>query len=546
MDNKFQYVLFDLDGTLTDPKEGICKSVQYALHRMNIEEPDLDKLEPFIGPPLEDSFMDFYKMSKAEAAKAISHYRERFSAIGLFENTVYPGIPELLAGLKEAGIILAVASSKPEVFVKRILKHFHLDEYFDVVVGSELDGRRGRKEEVVEEALAQLYGMQDHREGLKENISKDQRSLTAMVGDRIFDMNGAKEYGLHGVAVAFGYAPEGELEQSGAEYIAETVKDLENYLLGKESLKLVTKRNKKNRGNIRRSKENQDKINQSKVSSGSDRKKESGNIPENSFFRAIYMIIPYVVNFVVLQIVTYVGMKIVQELVHEEGGALSDTITDHSSVLAALISLIAVLCSGIVLWLAFHKHDPIPCKAVHKKNYGLAVLAGALLAMGFNTIILYLYTIMQGDGELYAKAAFNGALPLGMAIILYIVVSPVVEELLFRWLLYGRISNILGAKLGIVLTAAFFGFYHGNLLQGIYAALMGVFLALLLYLSDQLLLPVLFHMAANAVVYFSAYAPEKIQILLSSPIVGIIWMAVGIVLITYMGRNLKSETGFGN
>ena len=510
MDNKFQYVLFDLDGTLTDPKEGICKSVQYALHRMNIEEPDLDRLEPFIGPPLEDSFMDFYKMSKTEAAKAIGHYRERFSSIGLFENTVYPGIPELLAGLKGAGIILAVASSKPEVFVKRILKHFHLDEYFDVVVGSELDGRRGRKEEVVEEALAQLYGMQDHREGLKENISKDQRSLTAMVGDRIFDMNGAKEYGLHGVAVAFGYAPEGELEQSGAEYIAETVKDLENYLLGKEFGTTAVGGGKTGRG-------------------------------ENSFLRAIYMIVPYVVNFVVLQIVTYVGMKIVQELVYEEGAALSETISDHSSVLAALISLIAVLCSGIVLWLAFHKRDPIPCQAVQKKHYGLAVLAGALLAMGFNTIILYLYTIMQGDGELYARAAFNGALPLGMAVMLYIVASPVVEELLFRWLLYGRISNILGAKLGIVLTAVFFGFYHGNLLQGIYAVIMGIFLALLLYLSDQILLPVLFHMAANAIVYFSAYAPEKLQTLLSSPVVGAVWLAAGLGTVIYMSRRLKTE-----
>lgn len=504
MDNKFQYVLFDLDGTLTDPKDGICKSVQYALHRMNIEEPDLDKLEPFIGPPLEDSFMDFYKMSKAEAAKAISHYRERFSAIGLFENTVYPGIPELLAGLKEAGIMLAVASSKPEVFVKRILKHFHLEEYFDVVVGSELDGRRGKKEEVVEEALVQLYGMQDHREGLKENISRNQRSLTAMVGDRIFDMNGAKEYELHGVAVAFGYAPEGELEKSGAEYIAETVKDLESYLLGKKSLK-------------------------------------PENIPENSFLRAVYMVIPYVVNFVVLQIVTYVGMKIVQELVYEEGDILSETISDHSSVLAALISLIAVLCSGIVLWLAFHKRDPLPCAAVQKKYYGLAALTGALLAMGFNTIILYLYTVMQGDSELYAKASYNAALPLEMAIILYVIVSPIVEELLFRWLLYGRISNILGARLGIVLTAVFFGFYHGNLLQGIYAVIMGIFLALLLYLSDQILLPVLFHMAANAIVYSLAYAPEKFRIVLSMPVSGAICLAAGLGAVIYMSRRLIAE-----
>lgn len=244
MNSRFRYVLFDLDGTLTDPKEGICRSVQYALHQMGIEEPDIDRLEPFIGPPLEDSFMEFYHMSKTDAGKAIEHYRERFSAIGLYENMVYDGIPRMLKRLKAAGCHLAVASSKPEVFVKRILQHFHLESYFDVVVGSELDGRRSRKEEVVEETLLRLYAREEtdvrttDREHsgawLKGKDSAPFRGSTAMVGDRIFDMNGAKAYGLHGVAVAYGYAPEGELKRSGAEHIADTVKDLERYLLGEE------------------------------------------------------------------------------------------------------------------------------------------------------------------------------------------------------------------------------------------------------------------------------------------------------------------------
>ena len=245
VNSRFRYVLFDLDGTLTDPKEGICRSVQYALHQMGIEEPDIDRLEPFIGPPLEDSFMEFYHMSKTDAGKAIEHYRERFSTIGLYENMVYDGITRMLKRLKAAGCHLAVASSKPEVFVKRILQHFHLESYFDVVVGSELDGRRSRKEEVVEETLLRLYAREEtdvrttdraEHSGawLKGKDSAPFRSGTAMVGDRIFDMNGAKAYGLHGVAVAYGYAPEGELKRSDAEHIADTVKDLERYLLGEE------------------------------------------------------------------------------------------------------------------------------------------------------------------------------------------------------------------------------------------------------------------------------------------------------------------------
>ena len=137
-----KYLLFDLDGTLTDPKVGICTCVQYALKAMGIDEPDLDKLEPFIGPPLKDSFMNFYHMSEEQAEAAIAKYRERFADVGIFENKVYDGIPEMLKNLQANGMELAVASSKPEVFVERILEHFGIRKYFKAVVGSELDGTR--------------------------------------------------------------------------------------------------------------------------------------------------------------------------------------------------------------------------------------------------------------------------------------------------------------------------------------------------------------------------------------------------------------------
>ena len=138
----FQYVLFDLDGTLTDPREGITKSVQFALMQQGIHEPDLSRLEPFIGPPLLDSFMDFYDMTQEQAAIAVADYRKRFAPIGIFENKVYAGIPEMLGHLKDAGIKLAVASSKPEEYVIRILEHFQLEGCFDVVVCRNMDGSR--------------------------------------------------------------------------------------------------------------------------------------------------------------------------------------------------------------------------------------------------------------------------------------------------------------------------------------------------------------------------------------------------------------------
>lgn len=218
----FQYCLFDLDGTLTDPREGITKSVQYALQRFGIEEPDLDRLEPFIGPPLKDSFMEFYGLTKEEALKAIDLYRERFAPIGVLENHIFPGIKEMLETLCEKKIRLAVASSKPVVFVRQILTHFEIERYFDVIVGSELDGTRGTKEEVVEEALSQL--------GLFSLPEEERKGICAMIGDRKFDIQGAKAYGLTGVGVRFGYAGEGELEDAGADFIAETVEELQGFL----------------------------------------------------------------------------------------------------------------------------------------------------------------------------------------------------------------------------------------------------------------------------------------------------------------------------
>lgn len=506
MEKKFQYILFDLDGTLTDPKEGICKSVQFALHQMGIEEPDIDRLEPFIGPPLLDSFMDFYHMTKQEAEKAIGHYRERFSAIGLYENTVYSGVPEMLQHLKKSGSYLAVASSKPEIFVRRILKHFHLEDYFDVVVGSELDGGRTKKEEVVEEALVQLYALEEkdyaeHYEWLDMPKSEELRRQTAMVGDRIFDMNGAERYHLCGVAVAYGYAPEGELEKSSADYVAKDVASLEHYLAGEDIP------DRKSRNHVQK-------------------------IPKNSFMRALYMVVPFAVYFLVVELVTYAGMKLIDIAGQMTG--LAGWISSNSSMLAVIIRMTAVLFGGLALFLFYHKKEPIFVRRETTTEYLLTISSGALLAMGLNVIILFCYVALEGNGTLYEKATFHSELPFGLALLFYAVISPVAEELLFRWLLYGRIRYVLGAKFAILLTAVFFGFYHGNLLQGIYAFLMGLALALIFYRSEDFVLPVLFHMSANAAVYLAAAVPKNIGSILSSPVIGGIFLVTGLVLLVFL------------
>ncbi len=211
------YLLFDLDGTLTNPKEGITKCVQYALRAFGIEEPDLDRLTPFIGPPLRQSFIDFYQFSEDQAITAVEKYRERFSTTGLFENVLYLGIPTMLQALQKQGKILAVASSKPTVFVRQILEHFQLAQYFQVIEGSNLDGSRVEKKEVISTVLQQL--------------GNPPIQQVIMVGDRIYDVRGAAELGIACVGVRFGFAAPGELENSGAIYLADTVSDLQQYLL---------------------------------------------------------------------------------------------------------------------------------------------------------------------------------------------------------------------------------------------------------------------------------------------------------------------------
>lgn len=208
---KYSNVLFDLDGTLTDPKTGITKSVQYALNKAGINEPDLDKLIPFIGPPLHQSFMDFYGFSDAQAWDAVNAYREYFPVTGIYENLRYDGIPELLTALRGQGRRLFVATSKPKVFADIVIRHFELTPYFTAVYGSELDGTRTDKGELIRYLLAE------------EQLDK---STTIMIGDRKHDIIGAHKNQLPAIAVGYGYGSTQELRDASPEYIFNTVDEL--------------------------------------------------------------------------------------------------------------------------------------------------------------------------------------------------------------------------------------------------------------------------------------------------------------------------------
>lgn len=217
----YQYLMFDLDGTLTDPREGITRSVQYALRHMGIEETDLTKLEPFIGPPLLESFAEYYDFSMEQAREAVEYYREYFSETGVYQNRLFDGVPELLAELKSHGKVIATASSKPEPFVRLILEHFHVDSYFDHICGGSMDESRLSKEDVIEELLCS-----------RMRLPKEEWKHVLMIGDRRHDAEGAAKFGIPCLGLSMGFAAEGELEKAGAVLVVDSMEEIRTFILG--------------------------------------------------------------------------------------------------------------------------------------------------------------------------------------------------------------------------------------------------------------------------------------------------------------------------
>ena len=216
MDKRYSCVLFDLDGTLTDPYEGITRSVAFALARFGIEVEDRRALSYFIGPPLRESFKNYDGIGAERAEEAVEAYREYFSSRGIFENRLYDGVTEMLASLKDKGVRILLATSKPEVFAKRITEHFRVDGYFYDQCGADLGAKYDTKGKVIARAL-KICGM-PHSEVL-------------MVGDRLHDIVGAKENGIDSAGVLWGYSSGDELSAAGAEYVFESMEEFSRAIL---------------------------------------------------------------------------------------------------------------------------------------------------------------------------------------------------------------------------------------------------------------------------------------------------------------------------
>ena len=514
----FSCILFDLDGTISDPKQGICGCVQYALRSFGIEEPELDRLEPFIGPPLSESFMKYYNFTAEQAQEAVEKYRERFSVTGKYENVLYPGMGALLHDLKASGATLAIASSKPTVYVEDILVHFGIREYFDIVVGSELDGRRVHKEEVVAEVLSRLAAR-----------GESDPDKMVMIGDRSFDVEGAKAIGAHCIAVSYGYAQPGELENAGAEIIVRDVEGLRSVLLGGTQAGSGAQAGSSAQAGSG-AQAGSSAQSGSGTQAGSSAQAGTGTQAENGmqagssaatgpntlseryrgsaaktmtksgqFWSAVgtgalamfaYYVISLIISSVILTAVSVVYAIGLQEL---EGSSYNFWL----NVASALSTVGAfIICYGI--WhkkIQFHS-----TKEIDKLSIVPMVILAAAIAIGMNGV-LTLTELYRFSPTFQRVSEMQFDTPVWLGIISYGILAPLGEEIVFRGVVYGQLRKVLKVPYAVVLSGLAFGLFHGNLVQAVYATVIGCLLALVYEWYGTIAAPMLFHSVANLFVY---------------------------------------------
>lgn len=498
-----EYLLFDLDGTLTDSGEGITKSVQYGLKSVGIEVEDLEELRRFVGPPLDCSLREFYHLEEEQIKFVIGKYRERYNKVGKFENALYPGIAALLKDMKKRGKHLAVASSKPEVFVRQILKHFNVEQYFEVIVGSGLDGSLGTKAEVVEEALRQLFAKE---KGQKVTLSKEECEKTAMIGDRRFDVEGGKAYGLVTIGVEYGFPEEGELKEAKADYIVRTVEELHSLLL--RGSKDADEERMKDYEKIKKKKKQQEEVERRQL----ERKIKAG---QSSFHKSLDILLPMLIYFVVYDVVGIFLSIVVPSIGAKIGGSFYESMLANATTVNAVLVIVALLVTMAALfpmakWDFFLNtftedrktislETPENGKLVWAKKIRTAivfVITAISASLGLN-IAFQLFHIVDMSEQYSAVAQAQNTVAMGVGIILYGIVSPMAEETLFRGLLYNRMKLYFPKLWAMILSALFFGIYHGNLVQGLFGFLLGMVMVWLYDIYGRWYVPVLFHGIVN-------------------------------------------------
>ena len=480
------YLLFDLDGTLSDSGPGVTRSAQYALEKFGIKVDDPDELKFFLGPPLKDSFMNFYGFSEEDALKAIEIYRERYRPIGIYENSLFPGVKHMLKTLKRHGAKLAVASSKPEDMVHTVLKTYGVEKYFDVIVGAIESEGLVEKNDVIDKALRLLF-----------NGGEIDYDNTVMIGDRKFDINGAKAYGLTSVGLVHDVTFLEELKEAGADYIVFSAKELEDLLLRGREYKIFSS--------------NMTIV--SKVRTG--------------FFDVIYDILyPVLIYFCGSAFLRLAGFSLF---------GMNNTYIRGSVFLIMSIVMFYLfgyrdLVGARYSYRFKNANDMRGADPIYRKNLlgVLTLICLILVAVGyaFGTNILFSLTSFVKSSEGFNKVSQvqNAITPLG-GMILYGVCSPIAEELVFRGIVYNRTKRHFNVIVSVLITAVLFGAYHGNLVQGIYAFFAAIILTVVYEKSGSLFWAILIHGIMN-VIGFALSSFINIFIMVCNPLACVIFYIV--------------------
>ena len=478
-------VLFDLDGTLSDSAPGITRCVQYALEKEFgiIRKPE--ELIEFVGPPLKEQFMLYTGCNDEMGERAVARYRERYRPVGIFENSLYPGIPELLLQLKNEGFRIALSSSKPEEFCHQILETFEIAQYFDVVCGSDMEGRHTDKAEIVEEVLHRL-GMENRREEV------------VLVGDRKYDIIGARQRGVGTIGVSYGYGSREELELEWPDCIVDTVTELRNVLIGQ----------------ARAGRRNENTAN---TPAGiAERKRSDGGL----IYKVWRIVYPMLLHFAVVNITAVLvlaGYLVIRILTGAAPYDAFETIQSEMLILTGLGDAILIP----IAWMFYREDEKKRLSKgfrerilVHNTFEISEIVSVAIMVIGISCLMNLLIALIPIDDVEYQEIAeemFNNN---GIVIQLVVIgiLAPVSEELIFRGLIFRRSRDYVGFMWAAVCSGLFFGIYHGNLTQGIFAFFMGMLFAAIYEHFGTLWAPIVAHMANNIFATLENNLLDKIDV----------------------------------
>ncbi|MDO4805450.1 MAG: HAD hydrolase-like protein [Lachnospiraceae bacterium] len=478
-------VLFDLDGTLTDSAPGITRCVQYALEKEFgiIRKPE--ELIEFVGPPLREQFMIYTGCDEAAGQRAVERYRERYRSVGIFENSLYEGIPELLGQLKDEGFTIALSSSKPVEFCRQVLEAFGIAQYFDVICGSDMAGRHTGKAEIAEDVVRRL-GMDGRR------------NEVVLVGDRKYDIQGARQCGIGSIGVSYGYGSREELEDVWPDCIVDSVTELRNVLIGQ----------------VRAERE---AIRSPKSPAGKALRRAADGNPAFMIWRLLY---PVLLHYGLTNVIAISAYMLILFYLLATGGRTADV----ANVYAAQAVLITGIADAAVIPAAwfFFRADELRRKAnafaeriLNRNVLGVTEALRIIgLVIGFSCILNILISYIPIQDETYqglAEQMFTKT-PFIIQIIVIGILAPFAEELIFRALIFRRMRDYAGFVFAAVSSGLFFGIYHGNITQGIFAFIMGMLFAAVYEHYGTLWASIIAHISNNLFATIENYLFSKIDV----------------------------------